>query len=79
MYKLFIDLLKDIEKRRKNGSFFLTSEAREAIYRLKKQFLRASLLRYFDLSLRIIIEINSSERALRGILSQLFEGSSEAK
>jgi len=69
VYKLFTDLLKSIEKGRKNGSFFLTSEAREAFYRLKGQFLKTLLLRYFDPSLRIIIEINNFKRIFEGILS----------
>ena len=79
VYKLFTDLLKDIKKGRKYGPFFLTNEAREAFYRLKGQFLRALLLRYFDPSLRIIIETDSSKEVLRGILSQLFRGGSEAR
>ena len=79
MYRSFTDLLKGIEKKRKYGPFFLTNEARKAFYRLKGQFLRVSLLRYFDFSLRIIIETNSSKGAFGEILSQLFGGGSEAR
>ena len=73
------DLLKGMERGRKDGPFFLTSEAREAFYRLRGQFLRAPLLRHFDPSLRIMVETDGSEGALGGILSQLFGGGSEAR
>lgn len=65
------DLLKT-GGRNKKEPFVWTAEAAEAFRNLKAAFTTASILKHFDVDLRILVETNASGFAVAGILSQLF-------
>ena len=61
---------------KKTGSSFLTSDAREAFNHLRLAFIKASILRHFDLECHIRIETDVSSYAIGDVLSQLASGTS---
>ena len=70
---LLTGLLKRSEKGKKSEPFEWLKEADQAFYRLQAAFTSAPLLRHFDLGLPIQIEMDVSEYAIAGILTQLQE------
>ncbi len=54
-----------------SGTDFLTLEAKEAFIHLRKAFTEAPILRHFDPERHIRIEIDASEYAIGGVLSQM--------
>ena len=57
----------------------MTDRALDAFYILRQNFISAPLLRHFDQKLPIRVETDASKFAIRGILSQLFGASTDAK
>ena len=76
---LLTDLLKGMERGKKTGLFQLTDRALDAFYTLRQNFTSVLLLRHFDQKLPIRVETDASKFAIRGILSQLFGASIDAK
>ncbi len=70
--KPLTDLLIGMVRGRKTGPFSWLDEAEEVFRLLKELFTSAPILRMFNPELRIRIETDTSEFALRVVISQLF-------
>jgi hypothetical protein len=67
-----IDLLKEIVKNRKLGSFYFTKEVRVAFKKLKKRFQSTPIFRLYNPKFLIRFEINISGFVIKIIIFQLF-------
>lgn len=66
-------LLKGSVNGRKAGPFQWPEEASQSFQRLKDAFMSATILRHWDLEKRTRVETDASDKAISGILSQLWE------
>ena len=67
------NLLKGIQRGRKLGLFDWLDSTQEAFKKLKQYFLKALLLRHYDLTLPVRVETDTSRDGMGGVLSQRFE------
>ena len=65
-----IAMLKGSKNRKKVSPYIMTDEARKAFKRLKNAFSSMPVLQHFDPNKPIHIEMDTSEFAIMGILSQ---------
>lgn len=59
-----------------NRKITLISEVKGAFVKLKKAFIKALILRYFNPKKRIVVETDASGFTISGIISQLQEDNS---